>query len=39
MSFAHFGLAVSIAGFAASAFDVEAIDTVHAGSDREAGRL
>jgi cytochrome c-type biogenesis protein CcmF len=32
MTFAHFGLAVSIAGFAASAFDVEAIDTVHAGS-------
>jgi cytochrome c-type biogenesis protein CcmF len=32
MSFAHFGLAVSVAGFAASAFDVEAIDTVHAGS-------
>jgi cytochrome c-type biogenesis protein CcmF len=32
MSFAHFGLAVSVAGFSASAFDVEAIDTVHAGS-------
>jgi cytochrome c-type biogenesis protein CcmF len=32
MSFAHFGLAVSIAGFAASAFDVESIDTVQAGS-------
>jgi cytochrome c-type biogenesis protein CcmF len=38
MSFAHFGLAVSIAGFSASAFDVEAIATVHAGSDlRVAG--
>jgi cytochrome c-type biogenesis protein CcmF len=33
MSLAHFGLAVSIAGFSASAFDVEAIDTVRAGSD------
>jgi cytochrome c-type biogenesis protein CcmF len=32
MSIAHFGLAVSIAGFAASAFDIEAIETVHAGS-------
>jgi cytochrome c-type biogenesis protein CcmF len=33
MSFAHFGLAVSIAGFSASAFDVEAIETVRPGSD------
>jgi cytochrome c-type biogenesis protein CcmF len=33
MSFAHFGLAVSIAGFSASAFDVEAIETVRAGGD------
>jgi cytochrome c-type biogenesis protein CcmF len=33
MSFAHFGLAISVAGFSASAFDVEAIDTVHAGSN------
>jgi cytochrome c-type biogenesis protein CcmF len=33
MSFAHFGLAVSIAGFSASAFDVEAIETVRIGSD------
>jgi cytochrome c-type biogenesis protein CcmF len=33
MSFAHFGLAVSIAGFSASAFDVEAIATVRPGSD------
>ena len=33
MSFAHFGLAISIAGFSASAFDVESIDTVHAGSE------
>ena len=33
MSFAHFGLAVSIAGISASAFDVEAIETVRIGSD------
>jgi len=33
MTLAHFGLAVSIAGFSASAFDVEAIATVHAGSN------
>ena len=33
MSFAHFGLAVSVAGFSASAFDVEAIETVRIGGD------
>ncbi len=33
MSIAHFGLAISIAGFAASAFAVEALATVHIGSD------
>jgi cytochrome c-type biogenesis protein CcmF len=33
MSLAHFGLAVSIAGFSASAFDVEAIETVRPGGD------
>ncbi|HUB43541.1 MAG TPA: heme lyase CcmF/NrfE family subunit [Acetobacteraceae bacterium] len=32
MTFAHFGLAVSIAGFSASAFDSQAIATVHDGS-------
>jgi cytochrome c-type biogenesis protein CcmF len=32
MSIAHFGLAVSIAGFSASAFDQQAINAVHAGS-------
>ena len=37
MSFAHFGLAVSIAGFSASAFDVEAIETLHADFRDRAG--
>jgi cytochrome c-type biogenesis protein CcmF len=33
MSVAHFGLAVSIAGFSASAFDMQSINAVHNGSD------
>jgi cytochrome c-type biogenesis protein CcmF len=33
MSFAHFGLAVSVAGIAASAFEVERIEIVHPGGD------
>lgn len=33
MTVAHFGLAVSIAGFSASAFDLEALSTVKAGDD------
>jgi cytochrome c-type biogenesis protein CcmF len=37
MTFAHFGLAVSIAGFSASAFDVEAIETVRVGGDLHVG--
>ncbi len=35
MSFAHLGLAVSVAGIAASAFEVEHIDIVHPGGDLE----
>jgi cytochrome c-type biogenesis protein CcmF len=31
MTFAHLGLAVSVAGFSASAFDKEAIEVLHAG--------
>ncbi len=39
MTFAHFGLAVSVAGFAASAFDQEAIEVLQAGRLAASGRV
>ncbi len=38
MTIAHFGLAVSVAGFSGSAFDIDALQTVRAGSDVHLGR-
>jgi cytochrome c-type biogenesis protein CcmF len=37
MTIAHFGLAVSVAGFTASAFDIQALQTVRPGSDVRMG--
>jgi cytochrome c-type biogenesis protein CcmF len=37
MTLAHLGVAVSVAGFAASAFDLEAIETVRIGGDLKVG--